>query len=200
MAELVSDRPIWRGDFLSLSEMTWQVDQGDEVTRVVVHHPGAVVVVPVTTSGRVIAVKQFRASVGGDLLELCAGKRDVQGEVPIETAKRELEEELGLFADHWVQIARFRNSPGFCDEVSYLFLAMGLTAGSRAPQSIEERNSSLVSFKLEDSLSMVTSGVIDDAKTIIGLLQTQAYLQNVPMPSIVVDQSGLIETIGAASV
>ena len=96
MAELVSDRPIWRGDFLSLSEMTWQVDQGDEVTRVVVHHPGAVVVVPVTTSGQVIAVKQFRASVGADLLELCAGKRDVQGEVPIETAKRELERSLVL--------------------------------------------------------------------------------------------------------
>ncbi|NNN12120.1 MAG: ADP-ribose pyrophosphatase, partial [Acidimicrobiaceae bacterium] len=64
-AEIISQRVVWNGGFLSVSEDTFEFDSGSMVSRLVVHHPGAVVVVPVTSDGLVVAIRQFRAAAQG---------------------------------------------------------------------------------------------------------------------------------------
>ncbi len=101
-----------------------------EFERDVVHHPGAVSVVPIIDGGasghQVILVRQYRAAIDAELLEIVAGKRDVAGEPPEVTARRELAEEVGMVAGRMELLAEFYNSPGFCDEHSCVFLGLDL--------------------------------------------------------------------------
>src|SRR3954467_13997787 len=97
--EKLGERELYRAHSIWLGEVTYRGPDGGEFTRDIVHHPGAVSVVPVLDDGRAVMVRQFRAPIDGDLLEIPAGKRDVDGEPPDVTARRELEEEVGLRAD-----------------------------------------------------------------------------------------------------
>lgn len=151
------------------------VSDGSRVERrVVVEHPGAVVLVPVLATRRVVMVRQFRASVEREMLELPAGKRDVPGESAIETAARELQEECGLRASSLVEIGRFLNSPGFTNEETVVVLATGLAPSQSAPQSLEEAAMSLEIVDLE------TFSVLEDAKSVLGLEMARRYLQAHP--------------------
>jgi 8-oxo-dGTP pyrophosphatase MutT (NUDIX family) len=151
------------------------VSDGSRVERrVVVEHPGAVVLVPVLATRRVVMVRQFRASVEREMLELPAGKRDVPGESAIETAARELKEECGLRASSLVEIGRFLNSPGFTNEETVVVLATGLAPSQSAPQSLEEAAMSLEIVDLE------TFSVLEDAKSVLGLEMARRYLQAHP--------------------
>ncbi len=148
---------------------------GNQFERDVVHHPGAVVVVPVVDgpAGRVgtevILVRQYRAAIDAVLLELPAGKRDVADEPVERTAHRELEEEVGMKAASMEQLAEFYNSPGFCDEHSFLFLATGLTECATSFQGHEEQHMTIERVPLDRVADLVSSGEIVDAKSIIGL-------------------------------
>ncbi|MGH9075557.1 MAG: NUDIX hydrolase, partial [Acidimicrobiales bacterium] len=157
--------------------------------RDIVHHPGAVVVVPVVGGGRegegpgagggtaVLLVRQYRAAVGAELLELPAGKRDVDGEAPEDTARRELEEEVGMRAGRLRELAQFYNSPGFCDEHSHLYLASDLTPSRTSPQGVEEANMAVERVTLSQVAALVASGAIVDAKTIVGLCLARQALE-----------------------
>ena len=116
---------VARAGFLAITEEELQGPDGDRFTRVVVRHPGAVVVVPIDGDGALL-VRQFRAALGTELLEVPAGKRDVDGEPPEETARRELEEEIGHRPGRLVKLAEFYNTPGFSDEYTHLFAALDL--------------------------------------------------------------------------
>ena len=196
--EVLSQRELWQGGFLSISEDTFELDSGSKVSRVVVHHPGAVVVVPVTSNGLVVAIRQFRAAAQRELVELCAGKRDIPGELPIDTARRELKEELGLEAEKIIGLSGFLNSPGFCDEFSYLFLARGLSYHGRIPQSIEEAESNLIALRLDSLLGYLANGTIEDAKTIIGLFQAREFIgSNLSALDQFQDQPDLMDRLGS---
>ncbi len=163
--------------FLSLSEE--RVEGPDETfTRYAVHHPGAVVVVPVDPDGTsVVMVRQFRAAVGRDLLEVPAGKRDVEGEAPEQTARRELEEEIGRRPGRLVQLCEFYNSPGFCDEYTHLFVAFDLvTLPASSAVTAEERAMTVESVPLTEIDRLIASRELVDAKSMIGLLLTRQYL------------------------
>ncbi len=116
----------------------------------------------------VYLVRQPREAVQrDDVLEVPAGVMDVDGESPLETAKRELREEIGMDADLWVEATSFFASIGFTDEVVHVFLATGLSKVGEPDESGEERIE-LVPWPLDQ-----LDGVIDgnaDAKTLIGLL------------------------------
>jgi ADP-ribose pyrophosphatase len=121
-------------------------------------------------------VRQFRAAMEQDLLEIVAGKRDVADE-PLEvTAARELEEEVGLIAGSYVKLAEVAHSPGFCDEVNHVFLATDLSETQAANQGIEEEYMTVERVSLDDVVAMITDGRIIDAKTIVGLLLTRERL------------------------
>ncbi|MDQ6614243.1 MAG: NUDIX hydrolase, partial [Actinomycetota bacterium] len=117
----------------------------------------------------VILVRQYRAAVDAELLEVVAGKRDVAGEPPEETARRELAEEVGMIAGRLELLAEFYNSPGFCDEHSFVFLGLDLEPTPPEAHGIEEQYMTIERVPLDDVGTLIKNGEILDAKTIIGL-------------------------------
>ena len=140
---------------------------GNQITRDVVEHPGAVAIVARTTDDEVILARQYRHATGEDLLEIPAGTRE-EGEDPIETAKRELQEETGYTTNNIRQLAAFYTAPGFTNEMMFLFEATQLTSGKQ--QLEEDEFIDVVRVHRDDALAMIRDGRIKDAKTIVGLL------------------------------
>jgi ADP-ribose pyrophosphatase len=169
---------LYRAHSIWLGEAEFVAPDGTHLKRDIVHHPGAVSVVPLLDDGRVVLVRQFRAPVNGDILEIPAGKRDVEGEEPSVTAVRELEEEVGLRAGNVELLLDFYNSPGFCDEHSFAFLATGITEGQRAPVGPEEAAMTIEYISLDDVPHLIASGDLVDAKSIIALLLTRERVAN----------------------
>jgi ADP-ribose pyrophosphatase len=162
----------YQGGLISVATADFEAPDGQRFHRDVVHHPGAVSVVPVTgepDNYQVFLVRQYRAAVDADLLEVVAGKRDVAEEPPEETARRELAEEIGMVAGRMELLAEFYNSPGFCDEHSYVFLGLDLEPTEAQAQGIEEQYLTIDRVALADVASMIKRKEIIDAKTIIGL-------------------------------
>jgi ADP-ribose pyrophosphatase len=174
------EREVHRGHVISLGVGSFVAPDGTEFERDVVHHPGAVSVVPLLDDGTVVVVRQYRAPLEMNLLEIPAGKRDVAGEEPIVTARRELAEEVGMLADHIELLAEFFNSPGFSDEHSYVYLARGLHETAIQPDGIEEQSMQIEHVPLELVPSLIQAGEITDAKTIIGLMLARERLLEPP--------------------
>lgn len=165
----LGEKEVYRGSLVSVGVASIEAPDGSRFERDVVHHPGAVVVVPVTAAGEVVMVRQYRAAVDANLLEVPAGKRDVLGEPPELTAGRELAEEVGLRAGKLVELARFYNSPGFSDELTWMYLARDLEAVASSPQGSEESHMTVERIPLRSCPGLVRSGDIADAKSIIGV-------------------------------
>ena len=149
---------------------------GSVFSRDIVHHPGAVSIVPVETDGTVLLVRQYRAAIDAELLEIPAGKRDVADEPPELTAHRELAEEVGRVAGRMELLGTFYNSPGFCDEYSYTYLARDLAETAIEAHSVEEAAMTVERLPFDEALAMVVRGEITDAKTIIALLLAKERL------------------------
>lgn len=98
----------------------------DRFKRWVFEHPGAVIALAVDDERRAFCLRQYRHPVQRRFVELPAGLLDVEGEDPLETARRELREEARLEADDWTLLASTWSSPGISNEVMHLFLARGL--------------------------------------------------------------------------
>jgi ADP-ribose pyrophosphatase len=165
---LLGRRFVARGSFITV-ERCYYLGRGLRWTvRDIVRHPGSVAVIP--WDGREVhLLRQHRAPVGGPLLELPAGKRDVPGEDPAETARRECVEEVGLLPGRLTLLHQAYTSPGFTDELTWVYLAEDLSRVPAAPQGIEEEAAATVSLSLEDALAALSAGEVRDAKTILGL-------------------------------
>jgi ADP-ribose pyrophosphatase len=175
---VTSTTRIATAGFLGIDELVVEGPDGDEVRRVVVRHPGAVVVVPIVEEGTAaLLVRQYRVATGMDLLEVPAGKRDVEGEEPAVTAARELEEEIGFTPGRLVKLAEFFNTPGFCDEYTHLYVALDLVdAGGRRSTSLEEHHMVTEQVALDELEVLIAQRRIVDAKTIIGMLLAREFL------------------------
>jgi 8-oxo-dGTP pyrophosphatase MutT (NUDIX family) len=166
----VGEEEIFRGSLISVARGTFRAPDGSQFERDIVHHPGAVSVVPIVDDGdAVLLVRQYRAAIDRELLEIPAGKRDVAGEAPEITARRELEEEVGMRAGRIERLAEFFNTPGFCDEYHYVFMALDLEVCANSLQGIEEQHMTVEKVSLDDVPGLVREGAIQDAKTVIGL-------------------------------
>jgi ADP-ribose pyrophosphatase len=173
----LAEREVYRGPLISLAVGTFQAPDGDTFERDIVHHPGAVSIVPAIEEGTaVLMVRQYRAAIDADLLEIPAGKRDVDGEPPEETARRELEEEVGMRPGRLEKLAEFYNSPGFTDEHSWVYLGLDLEECESSAQGVEERHMTIERIPLDAVPELVASGQIVDAKSIIGLLLARETL------------------------
>lgn len=170
-----AEQEIYQGAVITLGVGTFVGPDGQPFERDVVHHPGAVSVVPLV-GDEFVLVRQYRAALDHDLLEIPAGKRDVPGEPPEETAHRELVEEVGYRAGRLVKLAEFYNSPGFSDEHSHTFLGLDLAAVPASAQGIEEEHMTIERVALDDVPEMIASGELVDAKTIIGLTLALRHL------------------------
>ena len=160
-SQKVFDGPVFgvTVDTISEGDLTYQ--------REVVHHPGSAVIVPLHDDGTISLVRQYRHPAVRYLLEVPAGTLNDR-ERPELGAARELEEELGLIAERLEKLSEFFVSPGFLDEKMWIYLATGLSEGK--PQPDEDELLDVVRLPIADALEMITSGEIQDAKTIIGLI------------------------------
>jgi 8-oxo-dGTP pyrophosphatase MutT (NUDIX family) len=161
----VGSKLVYRGPIASVRMETFQYADGSRSERQVVVHPGAVCIIP--HDGRVLyMVEQPREAVEEPaLLELPAGKLDVEGETPLEAAQRELGEEVGKSAGDWRELKAFYTSPGFATERVWLFLATELydIPGER----LEEERIEVVEFPLTDIDRAIER--CEDAMSLVGL-------------------------------
>jgi ADP-ribose pyrophosphatase len=172
----ISDEVRFEGWRISLVQATFAAPDGTRFTRDVVRHPGAVAIVAVTEQDTVLLVRQYRGAVDRELLEIPAGTRDVDGEPPETTARRELEEEVGVGAGSLRFLGSTLNSPGFCDEESHIYLAQQLEPVTPSRHGEEERYLEVVEVALVDVDALMASREILDAQTVIGLLLARAFL------------------------
>jgi ADP-ribose pyrophosphatase len=163
--ERIDSKTVHEGPMVTVRHDTFRGPDGER-EREIVAHPGAVAIVA-HDEKRVFLVRQPREAVGvDDLLELPAGKLDEEGESPIECAKRELKEEVGLTAVNWREMKRFYTSPGFTDEEVWIFEATDLTEGEPDPGEGEDLE--IIEAPLEDLDKII--GDCAESKSLIGLL------------------------------
>lgn len=163
------ERLIHQGSVVGFHQAEIEDADGARYQRDVLRHPGAVSVVPVDGDD-VLLVRQYRAALDADLLELPAGKRDVAGEPPLATAERELIEEVGVRAGSMEPLITIHHSPGFCDEYGHLFLATDLEPVPQDRMGPEEQVMTVHRVPLVDAVELCLTGTITDAKSVAGLL------------------------------
>jgi ADP-ribose pyrophosphatase len=139
---------------------------GRESQRELVLHRGAVAIAAVE-QGKVLLERQYRHTASRVLWEIPAGTLE-EGEIPEECARRELKEETGYVAEKLVKLIRFYVAPGYSKEVIHLFLATGLKKSEASPEYDEFIETSFI--PIEEAMEMVYRNIIEDSKTIIGLL------------------------------
>lgn len=177
----LADEVVHRGYVWRVVVGEFEAPDGARFTRDVVRSPGAVAVVPIRFDGDgrplVTLVRQYRAPLDDLVVEIPAGMRDVEGESPEETARRELVEETGLRAGRLVELTRFSPSVGMTDASLHVFLALDLEEVERDGHGPEETHMDLVEMPLHDAVDLVVAGEIHDAKAIIGLLLAERRLR-----------------------
>ena len=165
--ERIGSRRVYEGRVIDVRVDEFRYDDGETAEREIAEHPGAVGIVA-HDGERIYLVRQPREAVGeAALLEVPAGKLDVEGESPLECAQRELGEEIGMRASQWTEIKRLYTSPGFAEEEVTLFVATGLEEIADHQPDPHERIE-VVRWPLAD-----LDGAIDacaDAKSLIALL------------------------------
>jgi len=170
--ERIGGEVVWEGKIATVRIDRFRYDDGAEAEREIVDHPGAVGVVAYDGE-RIYLVRQPREAVDDPgLLELPAGKLDEEGESPLDTAQRELAEEIGKGARTWQHLTSFYTSPGFTNEECHLFMATDLY--DESSETDEDERIEVI----ELPLSRLDQTIRDcrDSKTLIGLLWLRAFL------------------------
>jgi 8-oxo-dGTP pyrophosphatase MutT (NUDIX family) len=165
---------IYEGAFFNVVRSRFRHEDGEEVERDIVSHPGAVGIV-VIDGDDLWLVRQPREAVDSpDLLELPAGKLDEEGEEPLDTARRELAEEIGKQAAEWEPLGSFYTSPGFTDEQVHLFLATGISDVAERPTVEQDERIDVEVRPLSDLDAILAEA--KDSKTLIGLYRLKERL------------------------
>lgn len=164
----ISSENVFDGVLLHVRKDEVELPNGHKSVREWIKHPGAASVIPLLPDNQIILVKQFRYPIGEVTLEVPAGKLDIEGEEPIECAKRELSEETGYTAGKLEKLTTIATTVGFSNEVIHLYVATDLTQGEKHPDQDEFINT--VKIPLTAALQLVESGKIIDAKSIISIL------------------------------
>ena len=162
----LDSREIYSGRIIKVRIDTVSLPNGQQSTREVVEHAGAVAVVALDDDNNVILVRQYRKPVEQILMEIPAGTMGV-AEDPLECAQRELREETGYNADHWEKILSYFSAPGFTNERLHLYLATGLRAGKT--DTDDDEFVETVHIPLQEAYRLIFAGQIADGKSIIGL-------------------------------
>jgi ADP-ribose pyrophosphatase len=178
---LAERRTVHTGRYLAVERDVAIMSDGGRVERDIVVHPGAVVVAPLDAAGRLLLVTQYRLPAGGALLELPAGTLDLDKggfEDPLAAAHRELEEETGYRAGSMERIGGFWSAPGFSTEYLTLYLATDLRPADEDRLSPDEdEDLRLLRLPWRDAVAAVEAGVIEDAKSIAGILMLARRLE-----------------------
>ena len=161
--ETISSETIFEGRVFDLRTDRIRLPDSRETTLDIVVHGGAVVILPIDSSGRVWFVRQHRQATGGELLELPAGTREA-AEEPAITARRECREEIGMAPGNLEHLGGFYLAPGYSTEYVYVFLATRLEEDPLAPDPDEMIE--IVRLSLPEAGERLRAGDIPDAKTL----------------------------------
>jgi 8-oxo-dGTP pyrophosphatase MutT (NUDIX family) len=176
--ETTSSEIVYQGNILALRVDHVRMPQGRVAIREVVEHLGAVAVAAIDDRRRIALIYQYRHPLGRRLWELPAGLLDTQGEDPLATAQRELEEETGFAASAWRVLIDVASSPGFTDESVRVYLAQGLTEIGRPEAHDEEADLTVHWYGLEEAAQMVLRGGVVNATAAAGILAAYAATVN----------------------
>ena len=172
----VGDRQVHQGHIWRVVVADFEAPDGTTFERDIVRSPGAVAALPLIFDAEgnasVVLVRQYRPPYEQEIVEIPAGMRDVDGEPPEETARRELAEEAGLVPGRLDLLLEMVPSPAMTDSVTTIYLASDCTSTTRSLHGPEEQESELLHIPLDDAVSMVERGEIVDAKTVAALLLT----------------------------
>ena len=172
--EYIKGKSVFKGNLLDIYVDEILLPNGNTATREYTKHRGAVCVAPLTESGNLIFVKQYRYPVGRVVLELPAGKLDPD-EAPEAAAYRELAEETGAHTDALIDMGKLIPTPAYSSEIIYMYLAHINGIGDCSPDDDEFLE--VVEISVEEAVNMVMNGEIADAKTQALVLKTAKYLE-----------------------
>lgn len=173
----LSSEIMAQGKMLTVRYDTVQLPNGLQSYREYVTHPGAVVVVPLTSNGEVVLERQFRYPLKQVFIELPAGKIDTNEDV-LKTGQRELLEETGFQASHWVKLGVQHPCIGYSNETIHVFLAYGLQSG--AHRRDEDEAMDVFTWPIARVMQAIAQGEITDSKTLSAMLLAQLYLSAHP--------------------
>ncbi|MCL2147501.1 MAG: NUDIX hydrolase [Synergistaceae bacterium] len=169
----LSTKNIYAGKILNLRVDEVETASQKKAVREVIEHRPAVGVLAITENDSVLLVRQYRYAAAVDMLEICAGIVE-EGESFSETAKRELQEELGYYPQDLKEIGRFYVSPGYCEEMLVLFAARDLRS-SRLKHD-EDEDLSTVEIPVTEIPGLLNSGALRDMKTWAALVWFMANI------------------------
>ena len=162
-ASVIRAHTILQTRSFSVEERELEIPNAGKVTRHVVLHNGAVVILAMNQHQEVVLVRQYRHAVEQWLLELPAGTLEI-GELPRACAERELSEETGFGASQWSELGIIYPAPGFCSEKQHLFVARELFPRKLAAD--QDEMIEVVTMPLAQVSQAVSRGEICDAKSI----------------------------------
>lgn len=160
----ISTEHIFKGRIVELQVDEVRLPNGETSKRELINHIGAVAVIAVKENGNVLMVEQFRKPLEKSILEVPAGKLEI-GEEPAITAVRELEEETGYTTEHLTLLSSFYSTPGFCNELIYLYFTDKLVPLKEKKNLDEDEFLELHELSLEELKHAITEERIHDIKT-----------------------------------
>ncbi len=178
---VVSTRDLHRDDWVVAlrEDRITRPGHAEQFTRISLEHPGAVVVLAVDDDERVMCLRQYRHTSGHEFVELPAGLRDAGDEPAVETAKRELREEVELEAAQWRRLLSTYASAGITDEVHEIFLARGLTHAPRGDFQMRHEEAEMEHFwvPMADLLDAVLEGRVRQGPLVQAVLAYEVHRQ-----------------------
>lgn len=167
----LSRETIFSGKIIDVAVDKVRLPDGSVGQRELVFHNGGVGIIAITSDNRILLVKQYRKPLERTILEIPAGKLDREGEEPILTAHRELEEEVGYRCEKMEPYMTFSLSPGFANEMMHLFIAKGLYQVPDPLPRDDDEWLSIHQLTLDEAKQAIATGEICDSKTIIAIMQ-----------------------------
>jgi ADP-ribose pyrophosphatase len=168
---------IFNGKIIKLDVHEVLLENQKTAEREIITHQGGVGVIPITNAGEIVFVKQFRKPFECETLEIPAGKKE-KSEEPLSCAERELKEETGITAGRITFLVDMYPSPGYTDEIVYIYKAEDLTYGDMSTD--EDEFIEVYKYSIEEAVEMIKSGKIKDAKTIVAVMMVanEMLIQN----------------------
>ena len=171
----LSSETVYDGKIIKVQKDTVELPNGKEAVREVVRHSGGVCVCAVDGALNLFFVRQYRYPFAEEMLELPAGKLDVEGEDAYDGALRELREETGIHAADLMPLGEIYSSVGFCDESIHLYLAVNIEQGTQCLD--EDEFISVEKIPLGRAVEMCLKGELRDAKTVACVLKAYIILE-----------------------
>ena len=170
--KVLNSEEVYKGKIISIRKDTLTRGDGKSFIRETAISNDAVAVVAMDEQRRILLIRQYRHPMGGPVWEIPAGKMDICGEKPEETAIRELQEETDTMAESVKLLTVFYNSAGWTNEKTYVYLVKNLKEVPEFKRENEEADIEKKWISLDEAYELVLTGELADAKTVIGILLT----------------------------